>query len=285
MKNNSIDFNQQRDFGELLNATFAFFRQNVKIISKAMLFYVCPFLLLQGITRVYLDLSFAELAGVFLRQGFGIVTTPYFFSLSLMFLSAILSSLMTSLAVYSIIHLYIEKGNDGFKLEEVWKRITVNFVRILIASVLTSFLVVAGVFMCGVPGVYLYVSTSFILMIMIYENKPFKESFKRSFALVHYHWWAVFLMLLVIFVILNVVSLVFTIPQAVINSFYNVNTLNPNSDSEIMKYVQIVLTMLSTLAYGFLGSIMYIALSFQYFSFVERKESPQLMKKIEAMRP
>ncbi|MFH0866891.1 MAG: hypothetical protein V1904_11900 [Bacteroidota bacterium] len=283
MKGYFIDFRQQRDFGETLNATFAFFRLNIGKLGKAMLFYTCPFLLIQGVARVYYDLSFTELTSLMIKQGPGVFFTRYFITTFVLLITAFFSSLMTNLTVYSYIKLYAEKGKDGFVLEEVWGNIKRNLLRIGIASFISGIIVLSGCMMCGIPGVYLFVSTSFVIMIMIYEGKAFRLAFKRSFALVHYHWWAVFLMLLVIYVIMNIVSLLFTIPQLVINSFYKINSLNPNYDNELIMYVMIMLTMLSTLAYGFLYSIMHIALSFQYFSFIEQKESPRLNKEIEAM--
>ena len=40
-----IKFRQTRDFGKLLGAPFVFFKQEFKMLSKALLFYAGPFLL------------------------------------------------------------------------------------------------------------------------------------------------------------------------------------------------------------------------------------------------
>ncbi|MDX5436829.1 MAG: hypothetical protein LPK03_06515, partial [Pontibacter sp.] len=44
-----INFREERDFGEKLNATFYFIRTNFKALGNAMLLYVTPVALLAGI--------------------------------------------------------------------------------------------------------------------------------------------------------------------------------------------------------------------------------------------
>lgn len=73
-----IDFRQQRDFGEVLNATFAFLRLNVGKLGKALLYYVCPFLIIQGIARVYYDTSLGELTGIMFRHGMDLFFAIYY---------------------------------------------------------------------------------------------------------------------------------------------------------------------------------------------------------------
>jgi hypothetical protein len=283
MKDFYIDFRQQRDFGEVLNATFAFFRLNIGKLGKAILFYTCPFLIIQGMARVYYNLSFMTLSNILLKQGMGAIFSHFFTSTAMLLLTTFLSSLMANLTVYSYIKAYVEKGLNGFTLDDVWRNLKQNFFRVFLASLVTGVLLFIGFIMCFVPGIYLYVSFSFIIIIMMYEGKSFRASFKRSFSLAHYQWWSVFLLILVVYFILYIVSLLFSIPQTIINSAYNLNSLDPGNDTTVMKYLMIVITMLATLAWGFISCVMFIALSFKYYSIIEKKESPGLLKEIEEL--
>lgn len=278
-----IDFRQQRDFGEVLNATFAFLRLNVGKLGKALLYYVCPFLIIQGIARVYYDTSLGELTGIMFRHGMDLFFAKYITAAAMLLLTIFLSSMMANLTVYSYIKVYVDDEKNKLSLDDVWRSLRKNFFRVLWASLLTSLLFFFGFIMCFILGIYLYISSCFVIIIMMYEGKSFGKSFKRSFSLAHYQWWSIFLLILVLYFILYIVSLVFNIPVMLIKATYTLNSLSTDSDGTIIKYVLIAITMLSTLAWGFLTCVMYIALSFKYFSIIEKKENPRLLSDISMM--
>lgn len=190
---------------------------------------------------------------------------------------------MANLTVYSYIKVYVDDEKNKLSLDDVWRSLRKNFFRVLWASLLTSLLFFFGFIMCFILGIYLYISSCFVIIIMMYEGKSFGKSFKRSFSLAHYQWWSIFLLILVLYFILYIVSLVFNIPVMLIKATYTLNSLSTDSDGTIIKYVLIAITMLSTLAWGFLTCVMYIALSFKYFSIIEKKENPRLLSDISMM--
>ncbi len=49
MNPQKIEFQRYRDFGQIINATFEFLRENFKQLAKAVIFLVGPFILLTGI--------------------------------------------------------------------------------------------------------------------------------------------------------------------------------------------------------------------------------------------
>lgn len=283
MTEHNINFNQQRDFGEVLNATFAFFRLNLMPLGRALLLFACPFLILQGIVRVTFDQGYSSLSNILFMHGANFLVTRYFSSITMLLLTSFLSNLMANLTVYSYIKAYNDKSNISLKMEDVWRNLRGNFFRLFFASMITTLMFYSGLIMCFIPGIYLYVSLSFTLIIMMFEGASFGQAFSRSFSLAHYQWWSVFLLLLMMIFILYIISLIFTIPQTLIKSMYHLNSLTTDREGLIIKYVLISMTMLSTLASGFMYCVMYIAMSFKYFSIVEKKESPGLLKEIAEM--
>ena len=52
-----IEFAKRRDFGEVLNGTFQFLRQNFKSLGLALLYIAGPFILIQGIITGYYQID------------------------------------------------------------------------------------------------------------------------------------------------------------------------------------------------------------------------------------
>jgi hypothetical protein len=285
MDQQHINFKQQRNFGQVLNATFGFIRQNIGKLGKALLFFAGPFLLLQGIALVYYESNVVSLTNVLRTYGLGAILTEFFFYFSILMVAALLSNMVILLTIYGYTKLYIEKGKDGFSLEEVWKFILKNFFKILGATILGGLVIGVGAVMCVIPGIYLWVSLSLMTIVILFEDMSIGESFSRSFKLTHYHWWWIVLLILVVYLIITLVSLPFTIPQAIVSLIYRLNSIHLNNEEpETIKYLMITFTILSSFVRSLMVGIFYIALTFEYFSIVEQKENPSLLQKIEEIK-
>jgi len=279
-----INFSEQRDFGQVLNTTFLFIRQNFGKLCKALIFYAGPFLLLQAISRIYYEGNVNNVAYYMRMHSIWAFYQQFFTYFSIYMITAALSNLIILLTVYSYIILYIEKGKDGFALYEVWQKITSNFLRVLGASFLTGLLLVVGTCFCVLPGIYLGISLSLVIIIMMFENKSFGVAFSRSFTLSHYHWWWILLLFLTTYMIIYIVSFIFTIPQLVLNNVYKIHSImDPGGVADWIKYLYAAITVISTFVASLLTIIIFIALTLEYFNIVEKKENPSLLKKIEEM--
>ena len=284
MKNDHINFNEQREFGIVLNATFSFLRQNILKLGKALLLYAGPFILLQAIARIYYEINIGNINTTVRIYGISAFYGNFFLYFSIYMIATVLSSLMVMTTVYSYIKCYIEKGKDGFVLDEVWRNVTKYFLRIFGASFLGGIVILIGTILCILPGIYLSISLSLMMIIIVFENKSFMDAYSRSFKLTHYHWWWIFLLFIVIYAINYVVSLVFAIPQVLITFSYRFNTLSSfNEVSDSIRYLLIFFTVITTFVSSLLMSIIYIALTFEYYNIVEMKESPSLQQKIDEL--
>jgi hypothetical protein len=70
MNQQQINFKEQREFGQILNSTFAFLRQNFSKLGKALIFFAGPFLLLQGIAQVYYQTNVGNFVSILSHHSF-----------------------------------------------------------------------------------------------------------------------------------------------------------------------------------------------------------------------
>lgn len=288
MNENEINFRQEREFGELFNATFAFIRNEFKTLGKAILYFVVPFLIIASIAAVYAGLGMQKsvagiqseaLGGGNPSEVFGSMPLGSFF---ISFLAIIIASTTLVATVLGYIKLYVSKGKGNFSLQEHWTVVVRNFFPVLGASIVAGIVIVIGMMFCFVPGIYLGVSLCLILPIMVIEGKGFGEAFSKSFKLTKPNFWMILGGLFVIMLIYYVLSLIFSIPASVLgfkNLFIKaMETDNFEFDLGISYYIANgIATLLTYIA----NVIPTIFIAFIYYSQLEQLEKPSLEEKIE----
>lgn len=277
--NDYINFRKQRDIGEILNATFQFVRTEFKLLFKALLLYAGPFLLFAGIAGAYYQkdmLDFSSSASIFGN----VFSSTYFLLLLLTFLS----NIMLAATVYSYIKLYIERGHGSFTIDDVWDGIKSNFIMLTGTSFLVAIITALGILLLIIPGIWIGVILSIILILRVMEDIPFGEAFTRCMNLVRDNWWVTFLVLFIIWIITGMASYVFTIPQMIVMfmvGFGEINSTGSGGFQTLFIIVNIIATVGSTLLYV----IPLITIALQYFSLVEQKDNPFLRDRINQIYP
>lgn len=288
MKNNPIIFKKERDFGDHFNVTFNFIIQEYKKLGLAILYFVVPFLLLSAISVTVYSLKAQELSQTIVQNA---KPDPFAFisvmgSLSGFILITIIISLVSTTTllatVYGYIKLYNSKGPDGFEISDVWEQVKKHFFRILLASIVVGIVLIVGLVLCIIPGIYLGVGLSIIFCIMIFEEKSFSVSFSRSLSLINKNFWptlgAIFIITIILYILMTLVSLpslLFSFKSLLTNvergayaglnlpvSYYIVNSIT-HLLTQVLSVIPIVLS----------ASI--------YFDVVEKVEKPSLLEKIE----
>jgi len=106
MNSQKIEFQRYRDFGQIINATFEFIRENFKQLAKAVIFLVGPFILLTGIFGgLYQKNLFSFTSSLTSLSQFGVA-----FGLYILF--AMISTLVLISTIYSYIILYIKREDE-----------------------------------------------------------------------------------------------------------------------------------------------------------------------------
>jgi hypothetical protein len=288
MENTHINFKQQRDFGEIFNATFAFIGQEFKLLSKAVLFFVLPILIIAAILGVKAQIELQKVTNL-IRAGnpadytnpFSILGTTFKYY-SYIILLYILGMTSLSCTVYGYIKLYTIKGKDQFDLNDIWSVVKKIFFPILGISIIVTLIVIFGSFFCFIPGIYLGVSLSVIFMAYIFEEKGFSDAFSRSFNLTGQKWWLTFGIIIIAYMMVSIMSLFLSIPSILMGLkpliFSLKNRQQYNFHYSTAYYIMNSIT--SLIGY-ILYSIVLIVIAFQYFSLREMKERPSLQDKID----
>jgi len=280
MKIVEIDFQRQRDFGDKMNATFIFITQNIAMLLKLLLYFAGPFILIASIFTAYYQKNILSLLAINMSNPFEILNKIFNFDYLMVLIFTILAHLMLMNVTYSYISLYVQRGQSKITIEDVWNETKDNFIRVFTSVILSGIVIIISCIFLLFPGLYVAVAFSILVIIIVHEKIDFFEASSRCFYLIRHHWWETFGLIIVISIVTSFISYIFMIPQLVLTIFVTMGivqkTLTENTNIAFA-----VVTAFSTFGRTLLSVIPIIAIAFQYFSLVEEKESPSLLKRID----
>ncbi|WP_266205974.1 hypothetical protein [Pontibacter kalidii] len=273
-----INLRQERDFGEKLNATFAFLKTNFKPLSKAMLLYVSPVALIGGIfSGMHQSRMFQQLTGegpystmgeyTFFNQ---VTSLNYLFSLFF----TVMALVIVALTVYGYMVAYMDEEGEVTPAA-VWEHIKRNLIQAIYSSIAIGVVCFLSFFLLGL-GIYLAVVLSLFLVVMVREETGFIESIERCFYLIKGNWWATFGLIFIASIIQSMIAWLAAVPLGAVMMMRLLQV--PGAESELLLVASnTIATMLTTFTY----CISTLALGFQYFNLVEQKDGLGLMEQVE----
>lgn len=301
MTQNKIEFMRYRDFGQILNSTFEFIRQNFLPLLKSLIFIIGPFLLITGILLGFYQKSVLTIFNITSFSQTGII------ALLLIILIFLVTQMMLT-TVYSFILIYLSKTEfTPISIEEIWDSVKQNFYKVLGLNAvifflfliyLTVFLLIIVAVSGGTSGSGLGIFLFFILfillvfimvkmclayMIMLYERIGIWASIQRSFYLTKNKWWFSFGLIFVLSLIQSLMGFIFQIPQYIIMVTTMFNSLDGSGVSGVTEILIMLTSIIAAFQY-LLFSLIIIALAFLYFSLVEQKEGKGLIERIESIQ-
>ncbi|WP_426492829.1 hypothetical protein [Hymenobacter sp. 102] len=261
------DFRQERDFGQKIGATFEFIGAHAKPLGKCLLYFVVPFALLAGIglgitqREVLSSINSGTLRTV---NTFDMLTPIYLLAIG----ASSLSYVLLAATVYGYIRLRIDT--------DAQQEITPTMVRhylfrywlpLVLSGVCSVILSMTGMLLFVIPGIYLGVALSLVWVVQILEEGGIGYSLKRSEGLVRGKWWSTFGLSLVIGIIIGILGMIFQIPQLI---GYAGKALH--WDFFTSDIIVITAGIINSVGHTLLYAPLMVALAFQYFNLVERKE-------------
>ena len=207
---------------------------------------------------------------------------------------------------------YVETGDASIEIEYLWKTIWRDFlsalgstigISVLLGVVFFGGAMLAGVFIAavlspitiiltvlGLFAVMLMVSSVLLLVFPIrnFERVNFFEALGRAFTLNSGNWWSTAGLVFITFIIQFAIAFALSIPFYLVMFMQGLHMDNP---AEMMRQASefswaTVFNALASVVYsiGFtlLGSLMLVALSFQYFNLREKKEASGLLERMES---
>lgn len=258
---------QQRDFGEKINATFQYIVQQFRSLALSLLYIAGPVVLVAGIAS---GLGESSVRG----NVFGLLTRASLVS----GVAYLLAFWLVPLVTYSHVKIYGETGGGPVRVGAVWQEVRRAFGRAVIALLLYGTLYIVGSFIFFLPGVFFAVTLSPMLSIVVLEEAGAGAAFSRSFILIQDNWWSTFGLLIVMgFVYLSLLSLIFipTMLWNIVKSMFQLPPLPPLALAFLGAFT--VLALLLFLV------VVVLAVGFQYFNLVEKREHVGLSARIESI--
>ncbi|TKC07602.1 hypothetical protein [Pedobacter frigoris] len=277
-----VEFKKIRDFGEIINDTFLFIKQNFKPLMKVFI-YLCGFFILAAMLSAIMQqigLQNAIRSGIGAGSDGDAALTRFAQVLTLDSLILIVFSMANYTAIYvtviSFIALYVEKGKIAPSVEEVWAYFKYYFFRVLGSSIIVGLFLICCFVACFVPFVYVFPAMSLFFPIMILENADFGYSFSRSFKLLKDQWWVSAGTIFVLWII-TYASMSFASLPAIILSIFSAFTEGANG---ISNTVIIISTIIRYLCQIFMV-LPVIGICLCYYNLNERQDNTGLLERID----
>ena len=270
MGEKEIQFRKKREINDIFTDSFEFIRQEFKPILKLVGIYVFPFLLLYGLVLVYLQknvisqFDFSNPDSLLENIG-PIYLNMFLFSLFGLFVQSLLIA-----TYYSYIEVYIKKGKGNYTLSEITPHLFANGLLAIGASFVLFVLVMIGVVLCIIPGIYFANTYSLVFFILIFEKKGFGSAFSRSAMLIKTQWWNTLLINILGIIIIWTVGFIMSIPTTITGLTKNI--FKPDlAPVEYPEWYWVFIAF-STIISSVLYIIPYTFLAFQYFNLDEQSK-------------
>ncbi|MCM4160661.1 hypothetical protein FHG64_18330 [Antarcticibacterium flavum] len=267
--NSNIQFKKQRELGDILTVTFKFIRENYKPLLKLMTSITGPYFLILLAAISYYTYAVAGSPFQAISSGF----TNFLFA----FLILAAALLLFYAALYGTILHYIKSytlHNGEVKPKDVKQGVQQDFFKLILLSIISAILIIAGLIVFIIPGIYLIVPLSFASAVLVFKRYSVTESIGYCFELIKDHWWMTFITLLVVWLLVYIIGLVFQMPMLIymfIKAFTMVQEGSAANPEAFMDWPFMVLNVISSLIQYLLSTITIIAITFIYFNLNEHK--------------
>ena len=275
-----IIFEQRRDFGEKLNATFAFVTEHIRALGLSLLYIVGPVALVSGIISGYAQSTMLGTVGQpgnpndIFRMYSNLLSVPMAVGTVLALVAYVLANIVT----FSYIRLYRERRNgERIEVGQVWEETQRYIGSGVFLAIASGFIIGFGMILLIIPGIYVTVVLTLAPAILVFEGKDVWQSISRSFKLITDKWWSTAGLLFVVSIVVSIVGLVFTLPAGILGGLFGAGVVKDIS------VLTIITQALASVGGAVLQGISSAAIAFQYFNLVELKEGSGLMNQIDSI--
>lgn len=287
MESNKLKLMKIRDFGEVLNASFQFLKNEWKPIGKLLLYYFVPFLVIASALQSYAQTKVmglmtnmnAQDPESMIESYTSLFTNPLIIA-SYFFQILIITMLMGIL--YSYFDTYLKKGQGNFTMADISPILLKNSIKALGISIVIGIASTIGFIFCFLPGIFVANSLSLAAIAYIIEKKGFSDAMSRSWSLVKTQWWITLLIGIIGFIIVMIIGYVLGLPLTILTVTKTILSAQSGAKIDIPTWYFIAqgfISMISTVLY----IIPYTFFAFQYFNLIEREERPSLLDKIDRL--
>lgn len=277
----TIQFKKQREIGDVITDTFRFIRENYKLLFSYIFKITGPFFLILVLAVGYYTYSvagspFDDFNG---QIGNFIVSFLILAAALLLFYSALYGTILHYIKIYI--------SNEGVVPEaDVKAGVQRDFFKLLLLSLISAILMIAGLILLVLPGIFLLVPLSMAGAILVFKDYSVSESISHCFTLVKDHWWITFITLMAVGILVYIIGLVFQIPLIIYTVIKTITFVQEGSvaNPELFKdWLFISLQIFSSVVQYMLSAITVIAIAFIYFNLNEHKHLTGTYETIEKL--
>lgn len=287
-----IQLRQERDFGEKINITFQFVTQNFKPLFGMLLYLAIPFSLVSGICNaifqgnfqkaireVTQDASSVEDPTDIFSKMFGLMFEMFTSPIALLsIIFSILAGVMVVLVVNGYLIAYEDTDESPITLPTVLEQVKKNIVPVVITTIVCTALTLLGTAFFIIPGIYLGITFTLSSIIVMREGLGISEVISRSFKLIKDKWWSTFGLLIVMGICVAVLGMAVAIPTTIVSLFEAEKIAHGETS-----ILYIAVTALTSAVGALLNAIIYVAIGFQYYNLVEKKDGLGLKQQINSI--
>ena len=283
------DFRQRRDFGQKFSATFEFIAAHWRGLGRCLLLMVLPVMLISGILTGLIQSKFLLASGEAAKATRGRALDTFLGQMSAMnsvrqsptyWLSVVVGGVlftMMVLTVYGYLLNCLRPAPTGEPIgpRQVWAVVKQEFLSAYFSYFGLALLTIIGFFLLAIPGFYISVAFSLFFMVKLVEGRGFGANCSRCLSLIRGKWWSTFGLLLVMLMILGVVI-------AVLGGLLGGGMMLLGKQAGLTETSgsRELLVVTSTALGSLLNLLIYppllLAIAFQYFNLVERRDGTGL---------
>ena len=274
-----IQLQQERDFGQKINVTFEFMIQNFKPLMLSLLYIAGPPALIGGFFMGAYQSRMITFQRDILNSDGVDSTFSSFYAMGSSILMLVIFLGAASLAATLVVNAYLieyEKGNRAITPEAIWNRMK-DYIGASIgySIVMFVFVMIATLFFV-IPGIYVGVTLSLMYMVMMREGLGLEATFRRCFYLINDKWWSTFGLVFIMGIIASILGYVFQIPTMII-TFSSILQIGDG----VNDFWTTVSGIIGTVGSILVRSLVLVALGFQYYNLVERRDGSGILGAID----
>ena len=271
------EFWRERDFGQKISATFEFIGVHWRTLGRILLYLVVPAALVQSIIAAFMQsqllatmrhsLSGADATSRLAMYGTTFTSPLYYLSN----VASVAFHTILILSVYGYLYLCLYPLVEGAAIApaDVWAIVKRKFVSTFFSLYGVGLLVIFGLFVLAIPGIYLSVVLSLFFIVSMVEDSGFGATISRCVALTKGKWWSTFGLIFVMVLLLYLLLIGFGIVIGILSTVLRGSFPMLTQGSAVFS---IIVSALSTLIVLLLYPPILLAMAFQYFNLVERHE-------------
>ncbi len=251
-----MEIYNKRDFGELIGAPFIFFGKEIKTLLTGIVIFIGPFILSEIILKRWFGFQSVEnIYTQFQNFQYSFDGTSFF-----MMIFGFFQNVMLYTFIGTYIKILHKKGYRNVEINDIWIEIKRFFWPFAGALILGNIIIVIGIILFVIPGIYLAVALYPLFAIIIFEENGVMNSFFRSFELIKGNWWLSLGLMIIMFILLTtgtaILTLLFNFLNKTIASASSAYFVLTNITSSLLEVVMSVfLISTSFFLYGYLISV------------------------------